>query len=220
MKRAIHLFFLIFSILIGAISARGQEPNNQISEPSTLALGDSFIYQGFNSLDNAKSGSEPTWTRKDVVTEIKPNGDFVMKAGEDSRIFNREGNLFLHAGGNGKRTEYKPFLPTYRYPMRIGQSYPVEFSRTWGNNGDAHFKGTAEVIGWEEVTVPAGTFKAMRIEVSGSFSHPPRFAPASFKRTTWVSPETKMRAVLFSEERRWNGGSQSFVFSLKSFSLN
>jgi len=62
--------------------------------------------------------------------------------------------------------------PTTRplsFPMRVGQNWTVDFSDATrrGMQTSLHVHRTYKVMGWEDVTVPAGTFHAMKIEATG-----------------------------------------------------
>jgi hypothetical protein len=72
-------------------------------------------------------------------------------------------------------------------------SYSNEYPRGDGSKGRENFD--AKVIGWEPVTVPAGTFWALKVELQGwghnlstlATSH----TPARQRITYWYSPEAK-----------------------------
>ena len=62
--------------------------------------------------------------------------------------------------------------PTTRplnFPMRVGQNWTVDFSDATrrGMQTSLHVHRTYKVIGWEDITVPAGTFHAIKIEANG-----------------------------------------------------
>lgn len=194
-----------------------------IEIPPKMAVGDTLVYQGVRDLDDVKSGERPKWTSKQVVTEVKDDGGFVTtvetKKGPTIRTYNKNGNIISKIK-SGKLTAYNPFWPIYRYPMKIGDKYRMNFTQTWGDKGNAHFSLKINVISWENITVPAGTFKALKVEAWGSYEHPPNYIPASITYTVWLAPEIKMRAqLLISDERWWNGGSEYHYESLKKFSV-
>lgn len=63
---------------------------------------------------------------------------------------------------------------------------------------------SAEIQGWERVTVPAGTFKALRVRVAGRRSAPigGRNAFAGrFEMTAWYAPDVKR--IVRQEQRIW-----------------
>ena len=54
---------------------------------------------------------------------------------------------------------------SFKFPMQAGNKYNYE-KLPWANR-DGHSSASCEVKGEEKVTVPAGTFDAVRIECSG-----------------------------------------------------
>lgn len=78
----------------------------------------------------------------------------------------------------------------YRFPLTVGDRYSIEFdfrdARLGPNAGRSQYD--LAVVGWEDVTVPAGTFRALRIEGRGKAWRYDR--PATFVQTTtyWYAP--------------------------------
>ena len=66
---------------------------------------------------------------------------------------------------------YRPHSGFYQFPLRVGDKYSIkfEFLRPRGNNVIEISTGTATVVGWETVEVPAGKFRAMKVEMKGTF---------------------------------------------------
>lgn len=58
------------------------------------------------------------------------------------------------------------------FPLSIGKSWEVEFSEDHPNrqHSSEHTRTAYKVIGWEDVTVVAGTFHALKIEAEGEWS--------------------------------------------------
>jgi hypothetical protein len=71
---------------------------------------------------------------------------------------------------SGKETVvHRPFT----FPMSVGKTWDLEFTDDHPNNKN-HKSETRRlkfrVVGWEDVEVPAGKFKALKIEADGSWS--------------------------------------------------
>ncbi len=60
----------------------------------------------------------------------------------------------------------------FAFPLSIGKTWTVEYSENQPNrqHSSEHFRTVYKVIGWEDVTVPAGTFHAVKIEADGEWS--------------------------------------------------
>ena len=58
------------------------------------------------------------------------------------------------------------------FPLRVGKSWIIEYTEDNPNrqHTSEHFRSPYKVTGWEDVTVPAGTFHALKVEVDGEWS--------------------------------------------------
>jgi hypothetical protein len=76
-----------------------------------------------------------------------------------------------------------------RYDPPLGYDFPLEVGKTWtqdlmltvGGSAPIPMKAQWKVEAYEDVTVPAGTFKAWRVVFTDNFG---------YKQTTWSMPET------------------------------
>ena len=69
---------------------------------------------------------------------------------------------------NGKQTVVnQPF----QFPLRVGKSWTTEYSEDNPNreHSNEHFRSPYKVIGWVDVTVPAGNFHALKVEAEGEW---------------------------------------------------
>lgn len=81
-------------------------------------------------------------------------------------VWDRDWNL-LRQGG----TEYSPFYPSYQFPLEAGKHWSgsVQYQVS---HGIAYKQLHGQVAGWERVTVPAGTFDAIKIDLRGIYRVP------------------------------------------------
>jgi hypothetical protein len=86
-----------------------------------------------------------------------------------------------------------PHGGTLRFPLRVGDSYPADFENRRPRRGGFYVthKRTARVIGWEDVEVPAGRFRALRIEVEGTFQRHDRDFTGKTRSVIWYVPSIK-----------------------------
>ena len=58
------------------------------------------------------------------------------------------------------------------FPLSIGKTWEIQYTEDHPNrqHSTEHFRTPYKVAGWEDVTVPAGTFHAMKIEADGQWS--------------------------------------------------
>jgi hypothetical protein len=101
--------------------------------------------------------------------------------------------------------EFAPYLnfpePRLAAPIRVksGSGYPV------GGSAASDWQVTMAALPESQVTVPAGTFRASRVELKGTRSVPNAMALARFQVTMSYAPEVKRYVRI--EHRAWNGGS-------------
>ena len=62
-----------------------------------------------------------------------------------------------------------PTAKPFTFPMSVGQTWTVDFTdpTVRGAQTSLHVHRTYKVVGWEDVTVAAGTFRALKVEASG-----------------------------------------------------
>jgi hypothetical protein len=58
----------------------------------------------------------------------------------------------------------------YSFPLSVGKSWTADYinPNRRGRQVSAHFHDTWKVVGWEDVTTPAGTFHCLRVEGHGT----------------------------------------------------
>src|SRR6185295_7507203 len=93
-----------------------------------------------------------------------------------------------------------------RFPLRVGDSYTASFrmesTRKGGETNARAIQGVSstdfdykvKVVRWEEISVPAGRFRALRIEAEGNLRRAQATGPGGngFARTViWYAPEVK-----------------------------
>jgi hypothetical protein len=111
-------------------------------------------------------------------------------------------------------TELAPYLLAAsggKVPADIGNpgGYPI------GSPGLPSWLARATVLGWEQVTVPAGTFRALRVRVTGQRSAPigGRTAFAGrFEMSAWYAPD--VNRVVRQEHRVWTADGISPVLAV------
>jgi hypothetical protein len=111
-----------------------------------------------------------------VESTPKPSG---APAGAMEMLqYSRDLNFINPTANNGAPQEYK----WLQWPLEPGRSYQFESSF---QNQPLDWKG--KVAGWEEVEVPAGKFKALRLEYERSGSN--RNAATE---SVWYAPDAKL----------------------------
>jgi hypothetical protein len=116
---------------------------------------------------------------RDVVVEGKPYHRF--DAGSGANLMNDSVGVFMVLGpGDRPLMRYDPPLG-YEFPLEVGKTWTQDIALTVGGTTKVPMKAQWKVEAYEDVTVPAGTFKAWRVSFTDNFG---------FKQTTWSLPET------------------------------
>ncbi|HWZ73600.1 MAG TPA: TIR domain-containing protein [Casimicrobiaceae bacterium] len=143
--------------------------------------------------------------------EVRETMSFVANGSKvsDSKSFGGEGRFIEWRGQGYYFVEFNPFLQAFG-ALQPGTTWkslatPIEdpFLSAWYSQGRA--------IGWESVSVPAGTFKALRVELNSnrnaSANSAAQSAPARIRYVIWYAPDIKrtvkhVRTVLTTDGTR------------------
>jgi hypothetical protein len=111
---------------------------------------------------------------------------------------------------NGVSTALGTYLPDTGlliFPLRVGAKYDAEFEMIFGpqRNWRAKHSRNVHIVGWEEITVPAGKFRALKIVAGGSFQRLDASIAGSVTWTYWYAPEVKRWVKIMVEDNILTG---------------
>lgn len=112
-------------------------------------------------------------------------------AGNWEQVGTRECGWLDRLGGAARRVEFAPALPLYRFPLEAGKGWVDTVQAVDPGSGrKTAVKVFAKAIAWEEVTVPAGKFRALKVRRSIA----PEDGDTTRSRTTvtlidWYAPQ-------------------------------
>ena len=118
---------------------------------------------------------------------------------------------------------YYPDTGIWKFPLRVGAKYPAEFEMVFGpqRNWRAKHDRAVEVVGWEDIVVPAGKFRALKIVAGGSFQRLDTSIAGSVTWTYWYAPEVKRSVKTMIEDNILTGFQRGpfnkFGFELVSY---
>jgi hypothetical protein len=97
---------------------------------------------------------------------------------------------------NAVSTRNRIFVPHtgwLRFPLQVGNVYEAVFEARMPKKGDAHSRQqrTVKVLGWEDVVVPAGRFRALKIESAGPYQRLDKPVAGRARNVIWYAPEVK-----------------------------
>jgi hypothetical protein len=172
----------------------------QSAAAPAVAAGEAWTYREINNYNHIPIG--------DVVREV-------TAAGSEIRVVSRAGNTEFASGyskpgllANGPlndraRGNLTPSLDLMPFPLEPGQRWSQTVQRRDPLTGDVrNVRVDGRVIGWETVKVPAGEFRALKVERRMWLGDWDEFRGETWRaETEWFVPELKGAAklVVFEE---------------------
>ena len=94
-------------------------------------------------------------------------------------------------GGDGSVFETQKGL--LQFPLSPGRQYPAAWELRRPRTGDFHVRHerTVKVVGWEEIEVPAGKFRALKVYAEGTYRLLDRKQGDWARNTYWYVPGVK-----------------------------
>jgi hypothetical protein len=155
----------ILLVLLFPATAAANDPE-AIPQAPRYKVGDSWMYLRTDKLKLDASRPQHLVYR-DTITEITDNGIVIRGGGRFGpprgrpRLFTPELNL-IEADG----IRYTPFIAFRQFPLAIGKSWHERYDFINRSGHRTHSQALGRVEGWETVTVPAGTFRCLKIVVT------------------------------------------------------
>lgn len=141
----------------------------------------------------------PKVYRTDVTTQGGSGSD---QQGTVERNVGRALNSYYRASAQLPFTE----LQFLQWPLAAGKTWQFEHPQPNGGT----FVWNAKVDGWEDVTVPAGRFKALVIRIEGKQSG----SVYAQRRTVWYAPAAKWKV-----KEEWTGESGRWTVARERWEL-
>jgi hypothetical protein len=158
-----------------------------VAAPALPREGDFWRYRG----SNQNGPDAPTYK----VTRVTPDSieiSYVSNANEHiTLVLNANWNAISQKGIKGADDiRFVPDASQFSFPLEVGKKWRGSFKGECGVLCSFEVDYEYEVRGWEKVTVPAGSFDAIRIEGRDNYRH--AFGITSIgTRSTWLAPEIK-----------------------------
>lgn len=166
--------------------APGVRSQDVVDKPQ-VKPGDRWVY---NRIDNWKRAVE--FAFEHTVTGVADGVIRVTATRRDNgsswqNVYSDQWNL----RDDGGRT-MTPEWDWLKFPLQPGKKYKMEFVLHAQRSGvRAKHEREAEVTGWEEVTVPAGKFRALKIVTTGTYTRQDVAGSGRIKETLWYAPEVR-----------------------------
>jgi hypothetical protein len=193
--RAIAAALLLWPLLGAA------QPALPIERPH-VKVGDRWTYQRVNYAAR-KAGS-----RYELEVVFSDRGVIQVVSTQKSK--QEELDTTYTADWNAVSTATRVFYPHtgwFKFPMQVGDQYKAAYDTVIAKqNIKARNERQVSVVGWEDVFVPAGKFRALKVVAEGRFQRVETSSVSGLSRNViWYVPEIK-RWVKLTLENRPDGG--------------
>jgi hypothetical protein len=202
-------------LLIGGCATTSGTPGPAATAP-TYQVGDRWVYRvqdGFRQ--------KLIWEETHQVTAASPQGITVQVTAKGASIddqrtetWSAPGVVQTGAVFDNETRRFEPPLIRYKYPLTVGERWSQRM-RDLNNKDPGPYGGisrTVNVGGYEKVTVPAGTFDAIRLQVYMRLDDETFWRwPTDCTYTLWYSPALGVtvreeKSAYYSEKGGLNGG--------------
>jgi hypothetical protein len=195
-------------------AAQGDVP---VARPA-VKQGDRWIYRRTDNRTNKSAG-----TREERVTFANDATihTVVVLFGKDQETdatyTSSWNNVSSFDGG-----VFSPDAGTLRFPLRAGDTYKADFENRRPRRGAFHVthQRTAKVVGWEAVAVPAGKFRALKVEVEGGFKRLDTGLTGTTRLVLWYVPEVKRWVKAAYEDSFRRGPDSWYVDELIDYKVD
>ncbi len=184
-----------------AIEARKAENPKQAEPKVTLEakapdikVGDVFIIESINP-------SHPENNSKTERTVVSTEGDVIEvsiinlnnKSGKKRLLkFNKEWNLIATRNADNSGLDYSPPLKYFGFPLSPGKTWQQTSTETNIKTGIIRKYKISGVVGdWEDITVPAGTFHAVKISLNTEVVNVVTGEKSTGTDISWYAPDVK-----------------------------
>lgn len=173
-------------VLSAAATLCAAQSENRVVKPE-IRVGDSWTYRSTNI------GARGTHEHEMRVSFVDDKVILVASTRKSDGVeldssWTSQWNALTHGG-----FMFRPHSGFLRFPMRVGDNHEVknELLRPRENTIENSTTGSVTVVGWETVEVPAGKFRAIKIELDSMVQ--PSSGARAYRRqvTLWYVPEVR-----------------------------
>jgi len=180
-----------------------------------LKIADSWTYRRIDLWTNKQTGffiTRVTFANERAIQTISQGG-----RGEIDATWTAEWNA-VSSPDDGI---FEPHSGLLKFPLQVGATYKVVYDLKRPRQGPFHVKHDrmAKVMGWEEVEVPAGKFRALKVEIEGTYQRVDTSISGTAKNVIWYVPEVKRWVKWTYEDATFRGRFNWLAFELVQYEV-
>ena len=175
---------LAFALAFGSV-AQAADESAPVPKPE-VKVGEWWTYRNTDYPTNIPR----TYNHHERVTFVGSNEILTVNRGDKDSVWTGEWNALAH-GGSG--VTYNKPRDLFKFPLSAGATYRASYEVVTrrGSGALSRFEDTVKVVGWEDVVVPAGKFRALKLETTGTYQRLDTRAGGWTRREIWYAPEVK-----------------------------
>ena len=175
-------------LLLGALPALSTGQSDAPIPRPEIRVGDSWTYRSTNLFAPGTQEHETrvSFANAKVILVVSTNKS-------DGKEFDSSWTSEWNAVTSHSGMMFRPHSGLFRFPLRIGDKHEVKYEllRPRVNTIESSATGAVTVIGLETVDVPAGMFRAMKVELESTV-HPLDGSRAYQRQATfWYVPDVR-----------------------------
>lgn len=179
------------------VVTKNQMVSPVLQEAATLPainVGDSYLLESIDAAHPANNHKT-----KRVVSAVTGDGfdlsvvNLKSKTGKARTLtFDKGWNLIATRNADHSGYDYAPALKYYDFPLTPGKTWKQTSIETDNKTGATKKHVITGVVGgWEEISVPAGTFHALKVNLQTELYDPKSQQKTIGTDVSWYAPETK-----------------------------
>ncbi len=206
MKRA------LLALLLSAVPSLSAGQSDAPVRKPEIRVGDSWTYRSTNMIAPGTQENETrvSFANDKVILMVSTNRSDGKEMDSSSTP---EWNYLTAQSG----LMFRPHSGLFRFPLHVGDKHEVKYEllRPRVNTVESSTTGSVSVVGWETVEVPAGKFRAIKVELDTMVRPLDGSRPFPRQVTFWYVPEVRRWVKLQGTTPR-----NRFSEELLSYKLN
>lgn len=196
------------AIVLALASGCASQPGDRAPVPRPeVKAGERWGYRTMNYLTNAPGELyevQVTFANRDVIQGLvtwkaePPEADVTWTGDWNAVVSATEGmGLFDRVG------VFDPHFGLFKFPLEVGSSWKSAYELRLPRRNDLRVRHdrTISVVGYEDVVVPAGRFRALKVVAEGTYRHLGFSNATGTTRTVaWYVPQVKRWVKVAHEE--------------------